>query len=66
MLVSEYSFPHLIAAGDERRARELERRRVADERRAELATPARTRRAASRRSIRRTADRTVAGDCATA
>jgi len=37
MLISELTFPHLVAANDERLARELERRRVAVERRAETA-----------------------------
>jgi hypothetical protein len=35
MLISELSFPHLQAAHDERLARELERRRVVQERLAE-------------------------------
>ena len=37
MLISEITFPHLIAANDDRIARELERRRVVLERRAEAA-----------------------------
>ncbi|KRC61136.1 hypothetical protein ASE14_09390 [Agromyces sp. Root81] len=37
MLISEIAFPHLVAANDERVALELERRRVALERRAESA-----------------------------
>ena len=40
MLISELTFPHLIAANDERIAGELERRRVALERRAETAAAA--------------------------
>ncbi|MEF3404799.1 hypothetical protein [Agromyces sp. CCNWLW203] len=37
MLISELTFPHLVAANDERIAGELERRRVALERRSETA-----------------------------
>ena len=37
MLISEITFPHLVAANDDRIARDLERRRVALERRAEAA-----------------------------
>lgn len=40
MLISEIAFPHLVAANDDRIARELERRRVALERRAEAAEAA--------------------------
>ena len=40
MLISELTFPHLVAANDERIAGELERRRVALERRAETAANA--------------------------
>jgi hypothetical protein len=40
MLISEITFPHLVAANDDRIARELERRRVALERRAEAAEAA--------------------------
>jgi hypothetical protein len=40
MLISELTFPHLVAANDERIAGELERRRVALERRAETAVNA--------------------------
>ncbi|MFE5670810.1 hypothetical protein ACFQ58_04275 [Agromyces sp. NPDC056523] len=39
MQISEFSFPHLHAAHDERLTIELERRRVAAERRAETAAP---------------------------
>ena len=38
MQISEFSFPHLHAAHDERLVIELERRRVAAERRAEAGT----------------------------
>lgn len=37
MLISELAFPHLVAANDDRITRDLERRRVALERRAETA-----------------------------
>jgi hypothetical protein len=37
MLISEIAFPHLVAANDDRIARDLERRRVALERTAEAA-----------------------------
>ncbi|MBM7832925.1 hypothetical protein JOE59_003630 [Agromyces cerinus] len=40
MLISELAFPHLVAANDERIDRDLERRRVALERRAEAAATA--------------------------
>ncbi|PWC05288.1 hypothetical protein [Agromyces badenianii] len=63
MFISEVSFPHLIAASDERLAEELERRRIVDERRAEEASPMgrRARRAASRRGIRRAVDPSLGG-----
>ena len=40
MLISELAFPHLVAANDERIARDLERRRVTLELRAETAARA--------------------------
>ena len=40
MLISEITFPHLVAANDERIAVDLERRRVALERRAEASAGA--------------------------
>ena len=41
MQISEFSFPHLHEAHDERLAIELERRRLAEERRAETLLPER-------------------------
>ena len=48
MQISEFSFPHLHAAHDERLVIELERRRVAAERRAEAGTEGSPVRAGSR------------------
>ncbi|GGI46095.1 hypothetical protein BCL57_001408 [Agromyces flavus] len=56
MQISEFSFPHLHAAHEERLAVELERRRLAAERRADAAAAApsagRTRRAVRSRLAR--------------
>lgn len=58
MQISEFSFPHLNAAHEERLTVELERQRVAAERRADAdgaAEPARRRGIRSERSSRRIA-----------
>ncbi|WP_022892624.1 hypothetical protein [Agromyces subbeticus] len=69
MYIAESSFPHLVAANDERLATALERRRVATERRLEsaAATTRRPRRATARWGTRhQVVDPVDAACCATA
>lgn len=65
MYIAESSFPHLVTANEERLATELERRRVAAERRLEsgAATTRRPRRATARWGIRHQVVEPAGGAC---
>lgn len=69
MYIAESSFPHLVAANDARLVTELERRRIAAERRVEstaAATAWPSHRITARRELRRQVVDPAGGACATA